>query len=112
MADDFIKRDELIKEISSITITMNIGRMDCKTLLESAIKSYCKAVLNKVKELPAIDVEEVVRCKDCKYFYPFEYIEQQGMCEHRSGLNGTDYCVSEDDFCSYGERKDENVNCI
>ncbi len=59
MADDFIKRDELIERISSITITMDIGRLDCKTLLENAIKSYCEAVLNKVKELPAIDVEEV-----------------------------------------------------
>ncbi len=60
MADDFIKREALIKEISSISITMNIGQVNnCKTLLENVIKSYCQAVLKKVKEAPAADVVEV-----------------------------------------------------
>jgi hypothetical protein len=61
-----------------------------------------------IENAPAVDVVEVVRCKDCKHFQQCIYIEQQGMCQNHSGLNGKDCCVSEGDFCSYGERKADN----
>lgn len=44
-------------------------------------------------EIPAADVVEVVRCKDCKY-YPFCFRTI------RTGGNRPD------DFCSYGVRKE------
>lgn len=57
----------------------------------------------KPTDFPAADVEEVVRCKDCKYgdtgtdeigrrFY-------KCIGRHYGGVSPTDYC-------SYGERKD------
>lgn len=58
--------------------------------------------------LPAADVVEVVRCKDCKFFIPDaeldhnEYpniTEADGLCD--CSLKFTDA----DDFCSHGERK-------
>ena len=55
----------------------------------------------KINEIPAADVEPVVRCKDCKYWhdnndgYPHE--------ECRWGHGETPYA---NDFCSYGERKE------
>ena len=51
------------------------------------------------------DVVEVVRCKDCKHFQPYEGEEHKGDCAELVGLES---CVYEDDFCSYGERKDNN----
>ena len=58
-----------------------------------------------IKNAPAVDAVEVVRCKDCKHYKP----QNQGA--HRNCT--TPYCVrvvavkvSPDDFCSYGERKD------
>lgn len=58
-----------------------------------------------VKDIPAADVVEVVRCKDCKYYKP----------ESRNGK--VKYCcrsafvkVGEMDFCSYGERKEDETN--
>jgi hypothetical protein len=48
------------------------------------------------------NIEEVVRCKDCK------------ACPSFDG-NGIGYCfehgnyILENDFCSYGERKDDGV---
>lgn len=51
-----------------------------------------------------IEVTEVVRCKDCKWFDPREEIE---------GESWTGYCIygefhtDEMDFCSRGERKKE-----
>lgn len=54
----------------------------------------------KINEIPAADVEPLVRCKDCKYWqdnndgYPHE--------ECRWGHGET---PDANDFCSYGERK-------
>lgn len=62
------------------------------------LKRDCPRFKNKA------DFVEVVRCKGCQHFSPFEYFEQQGQCMNPSGLNGIDACVSENDFCSYGER--------
>ncbi len=46
------------------------------------------------------DVVEVVRCKDCKHTY-FLYSCGRYMCEKGCGAT-----KSENDFCSYGERKE------
>ena len=53
---------------------------------------------NAIKNAPAADVVEVVRCKDCRH-------------NHCMVGNSYRYCalhdtkVYADDFCSYGERK-------
>ena len=46
------------------------------------------------------DVEEVVRCKDCNY-----YVAQYCTRDIKGRTNMFYMCA--DDFCSYGERKDE-----
>ena len=49
------------------------------------------------------DVVPVVRCKDCKHF------GGHGACHcHAADENGTPIFVREEDFCSYGERKDND----
>ena len=56
-----------------------------------------------VEHAPTIDAVPVVRCKDCASF------RYSGM----GGDNGITYCASmgiemqPTDFCSYGERKDD-----
>ena len=46
---------------------------------------------------------EVVRCKDCKHF------GGHGACHcHAADENGTPIFVRENDFCSYGGRKDND----
>ena len=53
-----------------------------------------------IAAIPAADVVEVVRCKDCKHYYVDEYY----------GATTCDRCCIDEpdssDFCSYGERKD------
>ena len=56
-----------------------------------------------IDKLPSADVVEVVRGKNCKHFCPYEGEEHKGDCAELVGLES---CVYEDDFCSYGERKD------
>ena len=68
-----------------------------------------------VDMLPTADVVEVVRCKDCKKFieysddYKFKVEGADGDCHIRL-MHSTDnqFCaVKYDDFCSYGERKND-----
>ena len=62
-------------------------------------------------KLLSVDAVEVVRCKDCKYWKD-SWVAPDGKTEHG-------YCHMEesddvivgrwdDDFCSYGERKDND----
>ncbi len=53
---------------------------------------------NVLRDTQSVDVVEVVRCKDCRYFnntFPLLH-----MC-NVSGMK-----METDDYCSYGERKD------
>ena len=69
-------------------------------------------ILNNVS---AVDAVEVVRCKDCKYWGDEDGIsEKDGIrfarCNiHNHCMHGEyiGWCPKEDDFCSYGERREE-----
>ena len=55
-------------------------------------------------EIPAADVVEVVRCKDCKHENVHHAIsDKHTWCEYW-GID-PDF----DDFCSYGERRDNDA---
>lgn len=68
----------------------------------------CEAMVNSPHMVPPLikfirsiqtsDVVEVLRCKDCKFFCR----ENRCYCGEFGGI------VTEKDFCSRGERKDEN----
>lgn len=55
-----------------------------------------------LEDTPTADVVEVVRCKDCKYYQDNNDGYPHGECRWQ-----TDETPNADDFCSYGERKDE-----
>lgn len=57
-------------------------------------------ILLDENQTPTADVVEVVRCKDCKYFV--RNVFNQTACNRTFDMFG----MLEDDFCSYGERKD------
>ena len=62
-------------------------------------------IMSRVKALtapnPFADVVEVVRCKDCRYW------RSDGECiMHSNYTINAIYGADENDYCSYGERKD------
>ena len=68
-----------------------------------------------ILDAPAADVVEVVRCRECKYWgdEAGELQRSDGVlfarCKvHNYLLDGrhTGWCPTENDFCSYGERKE------
>ena len=94
MAEEYIKRESAIEAIEN----------DCSELVY-----YTKEeAIQCVKAIPAADVVEVVRCRECKHWKPsgskagnsFSDMEYIGGCEF------TKYCRRESDFCSYGVRKE------
>lgn len=64
-----------------------------------------------IEEAPTVDAVAVVRCKDCKHYrnHPhglcYAWTEP---CTNERGYKGEVHCTEPDDFCSYGERKDND----
>ena len=55
-------------------------------------------VLATIDKQPTVDAVPVVRCKDCKHW-------TMGYCNHFAYYS-YEPITSEDDFCSYGERRE------
>jgi len=66
-----------------------------------SIYKYLKAVVDKLKRIPAADVVEVVRCKDCKHMRTC-YSEV-----FMTNAKQTRDIFEPIDFCSFGERRED-----
>ena len=64
-----------------------------------------------IRESPTVDAVEVVRCKDCKWFWKYKINNNYCCCRNsRDGYSQVfEVKFSENDFCSYGERKDNDI---
>ena len=91
MAADFIKRDDAVK------IAEKYGLANGSVLGRHTGLADC--IASEISGLPAADVAEVVRCKDCKHR------TEAGNCGHprHHGILPSAYPY---DFCSYGERRE------
>ena len=71
--------------------------IDAEKLCELARNHISRTVdCNDIMRFPLANAVEVVRCKDCKYFYQDGNIK---VCKHWNCHSTTD-----DAYCSYGER--------
>ena len=84
---DYISREEALFALRKAE---RGGSMTALTRLERAY--------TEIREMPAADVAEVVRCKDCKHKVR---TDANGIviCSEEHGM----YCPTENDFCSHGE---------
>ena len=103
MAKEYIEREAAKRELLSWAVCMNHP--------EYLIKDDA---LHIIDSIPTADVAEVVRCRDCKYWG-----DEDGKLQHSDGVlfarckvhnylidgRHTGWCPTENDFCSYGERK-------
>ena len=68
-------------------------------------------VMQDIENLPAVDAEPVVRCKDCKHFMEFtetyrERFKFDGSCRLLVGFTDCDREMRKyTDYCSNGKRK-------
>ncbi|MGN1134715.1 MAG: hypothetical protein ACI4SF_00670 [Oscillospiraceae bacterium] len=68
------------------------------------------SVYNALQAIPAADVVEVVRCKDCKWYKESKLLAPNKFCFRLKDRNGDPigYNFAPDEFCSFGERKGNN----
>ena len=97
----YIDRGDLIEWLKRIRlIDLSDGRGLCRVIMEDDFK---KAIKKMPKGIIA-DVAPVVRCKDCKHY-------DLGVCLkiYSDGNAHPEAWQSRrpEDFCSYGERKDD-----
>ena len=103
MAKEYIEREAAKRELLSWAVSINhpeyLMRDDALHIIDS---------------IPAADAVEVLRCRDCKYWG-----DEAGKLQHSDGVlfarckahnylidgRHTGWCPTENDFCSYGERK-------
>lgn len=76
-----------------------IGNLDheCKPMMD-----FYSALWN----VPAADVAPVVRCRECKHFNPETHeCENESLSTDHEGGASYSLNFSDDDFCSYGDRR-------
>ena len=65
-----------------------------------------------INAISAADVAPVVRCKDRKWYKESRVLSPNKFCfrlNHPTEPGKIGYNFADDDFCSYGERKDDGV---
>lgn len=99
--DDYIRRKDAIMETQYAIVEMG-GNETIKTLRTIAI------VKAGLKMVPAADVVQVVRCKDCKNSYQNQFgkAEKTVGCTRLRNSCGWPVLRREDDYCSDGEPKE------
>lgn len=97
MNNDLISRSALIDDIdASVVFTVKDG-------VPSAEMRGANKIMSRIKSALSVDAVEVVRCKDC------EHATDEGEFGHfcrQFPFGGMGGLTNDDDFCSYGERKD------
>ncbi len=72
------------------------------------------ADMEQVNMCPAADVAEVVRCKDCIHYMPYDWMFSEvrrsenieDYPQDEIGCEWIDHHINPEGYCSYGERKD------
>ena len=95
------------RHIDADALIEEIERCSCETWSKGVNPTWwaqAVKVKDNIKQCidrqPTADVVEVVRCKDCKYFYQDGDIK---VCKHWNCHSTTD-----DSYCSYGERRNRD----
>lgn len=90
--NDYIKREDAIKAMAR---GLGIPYTDFIDVAERCMD-----------DIPPADVVEVVRCKDCKYW---DNTTKWAVCTKWSADPYEQANTEKNDYCSYGERKDEGL---
>ena len=94
MSDKFISADKLIEDI----VNRDNGTMDISIITIDSL-------LSRIDNMPPADVAEVVRCKDCKYYYEGHYENADELPYIKHTCTVFHRQIKLDDYCSYGVRK-------
>lgn len=76
---------------------------------DKIISTTYQLTADELNSLPTIDAVEVVRCRDCKFSELFQNDSRGVMARYCKAFTFK-RMVADNDFCSYGERKDNEID--
>ena len=95
---DLISRQAAIDAVNCVTVMKGIR--SGKSVTAEAVDCAKRIIADNIRQLPPIQ-PEIVRCKDCKYAEYIDDVKTLWCTECGQGRTVAPY-----DFCSYGERRD------
>lgn len=110
---EYIEREALLKQ--ALKEKRFVFRMEDLLNHEVVFQTVYKDFGEFVCSIPAADVVEVVRCKDCKHYHHYGRTSllidgkniKSGWCQRRIRYD-EEHRMLADDFCSYGKRRADN----
>lgn len=99
MATEYISRKAAYESLNRIKSYLHQQHSEYSTMMFWEVEDF-------IETLPAADVVEVVRCKDCKYYTEGKLLGPTKFCYYYQ--IGTGLNTADDDFCSKGERMVDN----
>ena len=94
----YIDADKLLKEFD---VDTSKDVMDISDIVFGVVTSI-------IERQPTADVVEVVRCRDCKRCFEKRTKRNKQLMRFCMRMDGNEYQVNANDFCSYGERRTDN----
>lgn len=112
-----IDADRLTNSIEAIRDCWNISPYVSPEKARNTTDAF-NTVIQEIREAPSIvnkisaaDVAPVVRCRDCKYYRVSTMLAPNKFCfrlKHPVEDRPIGYNFAPDDFCSYGEREEND----
>jgi hypothetical protein len=93
MAKEYIEREKALEKVIEV-------KHHDPELSGVVLHRYIKEI--DLKDIPAADVVEVVRCRECKHSYRIDGAKEEYDCAKISAFAKF---FPGDHFCGYGERK-------
>lgn len=90
MMTDYIKREDAMVAYANNEVDIRQGKFD----------DYRQYMRNVLRSVESVNTVPVVRCKDCRW--KADTIGESWCDFHEFTI------LSDDDYCSYGERKDDD----
>lgn len=111
MAKEYIEREAAKNAIYEYICGHTMSKFPSRELFDAS-KKGAEGAMYELDYVPAADVVEVVRCKDCKWWQMHEGMIEANVCCATFDYHGKERITVPTDFCSYGERKDGNEKNI
>ena len=118
---EYIEREALMKNFCGYDLTkcVKYGNESAEQQHDSYSTMMMYEIADEIEDAPTVDAVPVVRCRECKHWG-----DEDGKLQNSDGvlfarckihnylLDGrhTGWCPTENDFCSYGERKEGSYN--
>lgn len=110
---EYIDREALIEQVKAIHKAVDTSNINIS--YDTGFHSATSQIQGLIAWMPAADVAEVVRCKDCVFSRELDKYEKKLYLDNCVGCtqHSTSYfslIMQDNDFCSYGEKKDGKEN--